>query len=161
MSPLSSLENSEWWSHIDTLSFQTFRRYPLLHLLFTPPFPHLLARCTLPPPTTCTSLHISGWIAFLRLAATMGELFDGGSALVQVFPLWLGTWASETPHTSLCASLLTTPPSQLQHKQSVKLLHIFFYFCLLVCDTMGRCCFGWVLLLLSILEKKNIPSVGF
>lgn len=46
------------------ISFQIFQRAP-------------------PPPLR----RISGRIAFLRLAATMGELFDGGSALVQVFPV--------------------------------------------------------------------------
>lgn len=97
--------------------------------------PFLTSRPGVPyPPTTCTSLRISGWIAFLRLAATMGGLFDSGSALVQVFPLWLGTWASETPCTSLCASLLTPPPATSKQTHSEIVLQV-----------NGRCCFGQVL----------------
>lgn len=56
------------------------------------------------PPSCPLSLLISGWITFLRLAATMAELFDGGSAVLQVFPLWWGTWASDALH------LLYYPP---------------------------------------------------
>lgn len=52
----------------------------------------------------------------------MGELFDGGSALVQVFPLWLGTWASQTPRTS-SEPVIMPPLPQPQHKHTLKLSH--------------------------------------